>query len=73
MKEQSVDEPRIRIKSQHTDERGRGLKVEHLHGVEWLPMSAGLPMLSDDQPRRWVVLYRCSIECGETLTSEVPA
>jgi len=73
LEDEPMDEPRIRIKSQHTHERARGLRIDHRHGDEWLPMMAGIPMLSPDTPRRWIVLYRCSIECGQTLTSEVPA
>jgi hypothetical protein len=72
--EGQMDEPRFRIRSPHTNERGRGLKIEHRHGEDWLPMVPGLPQLSrEEQDRRWVVLYRCSPDCGHTMTSEVPA
>ena len=72
--EGNMDEPRIRISSSHTYERGRGIRIEHRHGDDWLPMRAGLPMFtSDERDRRWIVLYRCTIECGHTVTSEVPA
>ena len=69
-----MEEPRTRIRSAHTYERGRGIKVEHKHGDDWLPMTPGLPMLTPERgDRRWVVLYRCTIDCGYTVTSEVPA
>ncbi|HEY7522462.1 MAG TPA: hypothetical protein VH720_02225 [Candidatus Limnocylindrales bacterium] len=69
-----MDEPRLRISTPHTHERGRGLRIEHRHGDDWLALTPGLPMLTPEpNQRRWVVLYRCTIECGHTVTSEVPA
>lgn len=69
-----MDEPRTRISSPHTHERGRGIRIEHRHADDWLSMTPGLPMLTKGSlDRRWVVLYRCTIECGHTVTSEVPA